>query len=446
LQDVVYLAAARLIPQSVSNKDVGGMVPMEVIQEGRRAADPAQLEPLPYLRSVLGYLKAEDPAVWEWFAERRANAEQAAAVRLELLKATYRIDRHTQEDLYALADEVGGKLGLNVPITFYQAQHPQGLNAGLVWLPGEAHLTLSGPVTATLSQIELKALLGHELAHMLLNEAWDGEHLIASQMLDALANDAASPPSYAATARLYGLYSELFCDRAAWFVTRDLAATISVLVKVSTGLTEVNAESYLRQAEEIFSQEQIKTTRMTHPESYVRARALALWVERGDEAAAEIARMMEGSPALEQLDLLDQQRVTGLTRRLIDALVAPRWFQSPRVLAHARSFFDEYVPPTSAAVDGALAADIATLDAALQDYYAYVLLDFVTVDRDLEELPLAAAVLLSRQLEFVERFKEIVLKELKMTKKRFKTIDEQAEALVAQGERLVEGTVSGDAG
>jgi hypothetical protein len=418
---------------------LGESVAMEVLQEGCQAAAPAQLEPLPYLRSVLGYLKVEDPAVWNWFAERRANPEQAAALRLDLLKATYRIDRHAQENLYALADDVAGKFGLTVPITFYQAQHPQGLNACLAWLPGEAHLILSGPVTATLSQIELKALLGHELAHLLLNEGWDGEHLVAQQMLDALANDAASPPSYAATARLYGLYAELFCDRAAWFVTRDLAATVSVLVKVSTGLTEVNAESYLRQAEEIFSQEQIKTAGMTHPESYVRARALALWVERGDEAASEIARMLEGSPALEQLDLLDQRRVAGLTRRLIDALVAPRWFQTPRVLAHARSFFEVYAPPNSAAVDGALAAEIATSDKALQDYYAYVLLDFVTVDRDLEELPLAAAVLLSRRLALAERFKEIVLKELKMTKKRFNLIDDRAEELVAQGERPEEG-------
>ncbi|HEV3003913.1 MAG TPA: hypothetical protein VGX78_05600, partial [Pirellulales bacterium] len=128
---------------------------MEEVQEARRAAEPAQLEPLPYLRSVLGYLKAEDPAVWNWFSERRANPEQAAAVRLDLLKATYRIERQTQEGLYALADEVAGKLGLNVPITFYQAQHPLGLNACLAWLPGEAHLILSGPVTATLSPIEL---------------------------------------------------------------------------------------------------------------------------------------------------------------------------------------------------------------------------------------------------------------------------------------------------
>ena len=393
------------------------------------------LQALPYQQAVLDYLKSEDPAVWRWFAERRANSEQAAAVRLELLKSTYRIDRHTQEGLYVLAERVAGKLGLQVPITFYQAQHAQGLNASLAWLPGEAHLILSGPVTATLSPLELQALLGHELAHLLLNEGWDAEHLVASQMLVALANDAAAPPSYAATARLHGLYAELFCDRGAWFVTQDLAATVSVLVKVSTGLSEVNAESYLRQAEEIFSQEQAQTEGLTHPESYIRARALALWVAQGDAAAAEIARMLEGPPELEQLDLLDQRRVACLTRRLIDALLAPKWFQTPRVLAHARSFFDQYAPRDAAATDDALATDISTPDKALLDYYGYVLLDFVTVDRDLEELPLAAALVLGRRLGLAERFKDIVLKELKLTKKRFNQIDERAEELLVEAEK-----------
>jgi len=395
------------------------------------AAGPKLPQPLPYQQAVLDYLKAEDPAVWQWFAERRANPELAAAVRLELLKSTYRIDRHTQEDLYVLAEGVAGQLGLNVPITFYQAQHPQGLNAGLVWLPGEAHLILSGPVMATLSQIELKALLGHEISHLLLTEGWNGEHLVVSQMLAAPANDSAAHPSYAATARLHDLYTELFCDRGAWFVTQDLAATVSVLVKVSTGLTEVNAESYLRQANEVFGQEQAKTEGITHPESYIRARALALWVEQGDEAALEIARMLEGPPELARLDLLNQRRVTDLTRRLIDALLAPKWFQTERVLAHARSFFDQYAPPDASAADGPLQNDIATQDNALGDYYGYVLLDFVTVDRDLEDLPLAAALVLSRRLGLAERFKEIVLKELKLTKKRFHQIDERAEELLA---------------
>jgi hypothetical protein len=54
--------------------------------------------------------------------------------------------------------------------------------------------------------------------------------------------------------------------------------------------------------------------------------------------------------------------------------------QTDSVLAHARLFFEDYVPPSTAHVDDALAADIQTEDEPLRDYYCYVLLDFATSD------------------------------------------------------------------
>lgn len=404
-------------------------------------SDSSQLSPLAYHRDVVDYLKAEDRDVWRWFAKRKDSPEQAAAVRLDLLKSTYRIERQTQAELYAAADEVAARLGIEAPLTIYQAQHPLGLTAWLAHLPGEAHIVLSGPVTTTLSPVELKALIGHELGHRLLWEQWDGDCQVALQTLEALANDPAASPVYAATARLYSLYSELFCDRAAWLATQDVLATVSMLVKVLTELKDVSAESYLRQADEIFSQEQAKTEGLTHPEGYIRARALRLWVEQGDRAASAIDAMLAGPLALRDLDLLGQKRAAIITRRLIDQLLAPAWFQTERVLVHARSFFEDYAPPGPEQADESLASDVclasegATTDAALQDYYAYVLLDFATVDRDLEELPLAAALLLARRLGLAERFKQIALKEMKLTKKRFNLIDSQVEELLAEAER-----------
>ncbi|HVA51364.1 MAG TPA: hypothetical protein VNH11_33795 [Pirellulales bacterium] len=404
--------------------------------------DSSRLTPLAYLRAVVDYLKAEDPAVWQWFAEKRDDPQQAASIRLDLLKSTYRIERQTQPGLYALADEAAAKLALDLPLTIYQAQHPQGLNASVAHLPSEIHLVLSGPLATTLSTIEIKALFGHELAHRLLWEKWDGDYRVAAHLLEALANDPAGTAVYASTARLYWLYCELFCDRAAWMVTQDLSAAISTLVKVSTELKEVSAESYLRQADEIFSHHDARTEGLTHPECYIRARALRLWLEQGDDATPAIAAMLEAPLALADLDLLGQKRVAHLTRRLVDQLLAPAWFQTERVLAHARSFFDDYGSPSEnvagnvlpSVTDESLAADIVTRDTALQDYYCYLLLDFATVDRDLEELPLAAALVLARRLSLADRFKDIVLKELKLTKKRFALLDNRAEELVADAE------------
>lgn len=408
--------------------------------------DSARLQPPPYLRAVVDYLKAEDPAVWKWFAEKRDDPEQAAAIRLELLKATYRLERQTAGELYALADEAAAKLGLDLPITIYQAQHPQGLNASIAHLPGEIHLVLSGPVATTLSTVEVKGLFGHELAHRLLWDKWNGDFRVAAQLLEALATEPGGPTVYAATDRLYGLYTELFCDRAAWLVCQDLNAAVSMLVKISTELKEVSAESYLRQADEIFSQQEATTEGITHPESYIRARSLRLWLEQGEEAAEAIAAMLEGPLTLAELDLLGQRRVAQSTRRLFDELLVPAWFQTERVLAHARSFFDDYQWPAAsngAESNGAESRAnhptdrIATRDTALQDYFCYLLLDFATVDRDLEELPLAAALLLAGRLELADRFKEVVLKELKLTKKRFTALEKQAAEIVAGAERSV---------
>lgn len=422
--------------------------------------DFSQLTPLAYQRAIVGYLKTEDPGVWQWFAAKKDSAEQTAAARLDLLKSTYRIERATQGELYTLADQVARELNLQLPLTLYQAQHSLGLNASIVYLPGEAHIVLSGPLATTLSPLEWKALFGHELAHRLLWDQWRGEYQIAAQMLEALANDPAAADVYSASARLYALYCELFCDRAAWLVTRDLAATVSTLVKISTGLVEVSAESYLRQAEEIFSHEDAKTEGLTHPESYIRARALRLWVEHGEGATSAIAAMLEGPLSLRDLDLLGQKRIALLTRRLIDQLLAPAWFQTEAVLAHARGFFEAYTPPMSASaeantsakatpesavplseplsmVDEELPADLATRDTALQDYYSYLLLDFATIDRDLEELPLAAALVLAKRLGLTQRFNEIALKELKLTKKRFNQIVSRAEALLTEAHQAI---------
>lgn len=415
-------------------------LPLFVKVMGASSPTP-RLSPLAYQRAIVEYLKAEDPAVWQWFAQRQEDREQIAAARLELLKATYRIERQTQGELYALADEVAAILGLELPLTLYQAQHPTGLNAFVPHLPGEIHLVLSGPVATMLGTAEIKAVFGHELAHRLLWERWEGEYRVAAQTLDALANDPAGPPVYAATARLYSLYAEVFCDRAAWLATEDLHAAVSTLVKISTGLTDVSAESYLRQADEIFSHEEAKTAGLSHPETYIRARALKLWVEQGDDATPAISAMLEGPLALDQLDLLGQKRVAGFTRRLIEELIAPGWFRSERVLAHVRSFFEDFCPPQARPKDESLSADLATRDKALQEYYCYLLLDFATVDRDLEELPLAAAMVLSRRLGLDERFKEIAIRELKLTKKRFGQLDGRAEELLADANRKAHAAV-----
>ncbi|HEV3119231.1 MAG TPA: M48 family metalloprotease [Gemmataceae bacterium] len=387
--------------------------------------------PLPYHLAVVDYLKREEADLWKWFSSTRTRSEYADAIRLDLLKSTYRIEPATQPKLYAGAQEVLAKYSLQVPVTFYQAQTGAGMNASLAYIPGEAHIILAGPVLAALSEVELLAVLGHELAHFLLFDQWEGQFLTATELLDGLCNDAAAAPAHVETGRLFRLYSEVFADRGALHASQDTTAAISTLIKMETGLTEVSAESYLRQAEEIFSKSQASANQLTHPESYIRARALKLWADQGEHAAGEIDRMIQGAPTLDRLDLLGQQRVAGTTRRLLKLFLAPAWSQTEPLLAHARLFFSDFAAD-GMSEESVLMNELQALAPSLRDYYCYVLLDFVAVDRELVENSLASALVLSKRLGFGERFTELAQKELGISKRHFGKIERDAEAIVAR--------------
>ena len=385
-----------------------------------------QLQPMPYHLRIVEYLKREETELWNWFSSNKVRQEHCEAVRLDLLKTTYRLEKANKPQLYESAREVLGNLDLAIPITFYQANNASGLNAALAYLPGEAHIILIGPILSALSEAEIKALLGHELAHFALFEGWGGEILVASEILLALNNDAAAQPCHRETSRLFRLYGEILADRGAYAATGDPLVTISKLVKVETGLTEVNPESYLRQAEEILSKGPVKTNQQTHPETFIRAQAIKLFADKGASADGEIEQLIQGSPALDELDLLGQQDIAAVTRELLNHFLAPPWFQTEPVLAHARTFFPDFTPAASAALNEQTAEAIKKADPSLQEYFGYLLLDFVAVDRQLEETPLAAALLLSEQLGIGTRFGPMAFQELAMTKKRFATIERDA--------------------
>jgi hypothetical protein len=387
------------------------------------------LEPLPYHVDVARYLQTHEAELWAWFSAEKLRAEQSESVRLELLKSTYRLERDAHPALHVGAGEVAAKLGLDAPLTLYQAQGGIGLNASLAYVPGEAHLILHGPVVDRLAPLELRSVLGHEVTHFLLLDRWR-EYLVASQILAAMTNDEAAEAAHVATARRFGLYTEVYCDRGAYLASGDLASAVAALVKIETGIAEASADSYLRQADEIFEKGQSYTEGVTHPEAFVRARAMKLWAEAPERIGSELGRVIEGPVTLAELDLLGQQSVSALTRRLVAAFLRADWLRTEPLLAHARLFFEDFAP--SSAADAALGADLRGGGAKLLDYWCYVLLDFAVADRDLEDAPLAAALLLADELGLGDRFRPIAAKELGLRKKRLEALDAGAAAIVAK--------------
>lgn len=389
------------------------------------------IEPVRYHQDLVAHLAEHEAELWRWFSAEKARAEQGEAIRLDLLRTTYRLEPEAHPALHAAAREAAAALGLDVPLRLYQAHAAGGLNASLAYLPGEPHLVLHGPIAEALAPAELRAVLGHELAHFLLLERWS-DFLVAAQVVNALANDAQAAPAHHATARRFALYTEVYCDRGALRAAGDLAAAVAALVKVETGLAEVSAESFLRQAEELFAKGKSRTEGVTHPESFIRARALALWAGAPEACGPALADMIEGPTALADLDLLGKRAVAARTRRLVAAILRPAWMQTEPLLAHARLFFEDLEP--AAAPDPALAQDLAGEDDGLLDYWCYVLLDFAATDRDLEEAPLAAALLLAEDLGLGARFRKLAAKELGMKKKALEALEARAAEVVRAAE------------
>jgi len=390
------------------------------------------LEPLPYHIELRDYLKSEERQLWNWFASAQAKADYTENLRLELLKSTYRLATDGHPELYQSLDEAKTRLQLNIPVTLYQAQNSPQLNAALYYIPGQGHIVFSGPMFTLLNAEELKSVIGHELAHYHLWERDAGEFHIADRLIHAAANDPRASASHEQTARRHQLYTEIFADRGSLCVTGDANPVVAALVKMQTGLTQVSAASYLKQAEEIFAKGNVATEGLSHPEAFIRARALALWQEQRGNAVAQISGMIEGATTLEELDLIGQKRLTSATRRLLEHLLRPKWFQTPATLGHAKLFFDDFRPAKGD--DSAPGDELKFSDTRLREYVCYLLLDFAKADPDLDDMPLAAALDWSRRLELDAQFEKLAAKELKLKVRDVRRIKEQAAEMLAKAE------------
>jgi hypothetical protein len=94
------------------------------------------LEPLPYHVELRDYLKSEERELWKWFSSAQTKAEFTEKLRVDLLKATYRLDPEGHPELYQGLNEAKAKLQFDIPVTLYQAQDNPHLNATLLFIPG----------------------------------------------------------------------------------------------------------------------------------------------------------------------------------------------------------------------------------------------------------------------------------------------------------------------
>ena len=385
------------------------------------------LQALPYHQKVKDYFKAQGKT-WDYFSTAQTKEGQLEQFKNELLKNSYKFDPAADAFIYDKINIAKEKLGLaDLPVTVYQVQYTDELNASIVYLHKEAHIVFSGPIVKLLDEEELLAVLAHELTHVKLFSMLDGDLEVTDRIITSIANNYNSEPAYYETARLFRLYTEIFCDRGAFMVLEKPGPIISSLVKISTGLDRVRPESYMKQADEIFANDQgLRTSGVSHPENFVRAKALQLWSSDKETAEAPVIKIIEGSSDIDQLDIFMQQDLAKTTMQFLQLFIKPKWFQSQMVLSQARQYFTTFETSEKILLADEFAEKIKNAHASVKDYLGYVLLDFALVDPSLEEIPQGWAFQFAEDVFLKETFDAIIKKEMKLSDKKLSQLKQKS--------------------
>lgn len=362
-----------------------------------------KLTPLPYHLELADYLKRHEPEVWRWEESRDRpqdlSTERREALRLELLRDSYRIPLDAHPEIHACLQQAMDKLGLLVPATLYQSSALES-NASLVFVPGEIHIILHGRLLEQMSGDELTSIFGHELAHYLLWSSDQGKYYVLERILRGALESDYHNPALRETYRRYLLHTELYADRGSAVAVGAVEPVIAALVKFQTGSSQVDAKAYLQQAEEIAAAAKQKTEAYSHPEVYIRARALLHWWENDPEIDAWITEQLQGRYELEALDFLQQEKLSAMLRSFLTEFLRGTDFVNDAVTAQMRFLFPDWKPNESS--KSTEPADLSLLDRSVKRVLNALMMDLCLADPEQQDAMLVHAVKRASALESME--------------------------------------------
>jgi hypothetical protein len=389
-----------------------------------------KLEPLSYHRRVADTLASREKELWDWFRSDAFADQYKRDAQLRLSKSALQLGRDDNANnarRYELAEVARDKLGLAADVMLYQSQDVGGApNAMLHYIPEQITVEFSGRVLELLDEDELLDLLGHEIAHYKLYQEEGGRHHTAARLINWICRRDGAQVVWLETARRLSLYTEIYCDIAGYIVTGSRDVSIRCLAKTAADFKDADAKTYLKQAEAILAEEKAASQGFTHPELYIRAKAIANREALDPQAfEASLVPLIEGPLDIAALDVLDQTALQDATKALIDVVALPTGNRTDAVMAHARQFFADYRWPDG---PGAAAVALPDMTPQTQDYLGYVLLDLAHCDQERAEDLLAAALGVARRHGLDAPFRRIARKELKKTVDELTRLERQAAA------------------
>ncbi|MEO6571042.1 MAG: hypothetical protein ABIO83_05795, partial [Ilumatobacteraceae bacterium] len=264
------------------------------------------------------------------------SSDEIEQAELRLLKSAYRLDGDVHAALAGIAQVVAGTLGLDREVVLYHDLHDDQRNARVLRLGDVIHITFSGDLLDLLTVREQEAVLAHELAHAHLHERDDRAYSVLDHLVHRLDAEAPDAEPIGETARRLRLHTEVYADAIAFEISGDLRAVVSAIVKVSTGLRNVDPDAYLRQARQIVESDGSSSHGWTHPELHVRIACLA--ARATPAAQAVVGQLIDGPDDLDHIDLLGQLRLQRLAADVLAAGAAVAGTHAADVSAYVRNY------------------------------------------------------------------------------------------------------------
>lgn len=359
--------------------------------DSRASAPRPVVQPLPYHRDLVGYLRRPPvdgcpPAGGPGSTPSGSSPSLRPAYWRQRWRKLNPLSRDGREDLYSLAEEVAADVGLTVPVELYRSSDLQGHAAAFQYHPGMARVVVRSPLEDRLEGNELRAFFGRVFAcHRFW---WLDEGCYAQawlSLLDLRGISLQFRRRVDSALRLYALSTVVLADRVALAVA-GFDATLASLVKHLPGLNEsAGYDLGNRGGARIWAQ---GACACGIPHLDVRIRILCLYLFARDRAASEerIRRLIEGCIHLSEREVFRQRHVDDLRERLAETLHQSVWFLSGSKVGRESLMFDDLEPSND--------ADVAALDCTLPPWRDAVRFspalrptDFFGVDPALEDLP-----------------------------------------------------------